>query len=135
MKRSHGAITVVVLLLVYAAFDDITTDRATSFRVEYTALMACVAWLVFVATGLIRQRHLVLGGVSLVAIAAAIWAQRAVDQGQSPGWRPEYTALATAYLWFSMLAIVLMVRGRSGDSSSHDLVDPAVDTTPRVRVQ
>ena len=44
------------LLLAFAAFDDITTDRtATSFRVEYTALFACAMWFVFLAVKLIRH--------------------------------------------------------------------------------
>jgi threonine/homoserine/homoserine lactone efflux protein len=51
------AITVVVILLMYAALDDITTDNATSFPLEYTMLVAGAAWLLYVAVGLIRSRR------------------------------------------------------------------------------
>ena len=50
-----GVITIVVLLLVFAAFDDITTDHATTFRPEYSALIGCAAWLTFVAARLLRE--------------------------------------------------------------------------------
>jgi len=46
-----GVITLVVLLLVFAAFDDITTDNATALPVEYSLLIACGAWLLSAARG------------------------------------------------------------------------------------
>ena len=57
-----GVLTLAALFLVFAAFDDITTDNATSFRAEYSALIACACWLSFVAMRLISTRHLILGG-------------------------------------------------------------------------
>ena len=35
-----AVVTIAALLLVFAAFDDITTDNATSFPLEYTILAA-----------------------------------------------------------------------------------------------
>lgn len=87
---SMAAITSLALLLAFAAFDDITTDNATTFRVEYTFLVACSGWLLFVAWSLIRGAHLVLGLASLL-----------------------FWALAGALLWLSWKA-----RRRSAPASS-----------------
>ena len=48
-------ISIVALLLAYAAFDDIMTDNATSFTVEYTMLAACGAWFAFLAVKRLRR--------------------------------------------------------------------------------
>ncbi|HEU4890882.1 MAG TPA: hypothetical protein VFT47_04995 [Vicinamibacterales bacterium] len=96
-----AAITLVVLLLVFAAFDDITTDSATTFRVEYTLLVGCAGWLLFVGWSLIRGGHRTFGFVSLVALASAVWAQQAIGPGMDPGrLRPEYGVITAVYLWF-----------------------------------
>ena len=39
-----GIVTLAAIFLTFLAFDDITTDNATSFRFEYTALVVCAAW-------------------------------------------------------------------------------------------
>jgi hypothetical protein len=101
---AHSAITVVALLLVFAAFDDITTDNATTFRVEYTFLVGCAGWLLFVAYSLIRGGHRTLGFASVVALASALWAQRVIQPGIVPGLQPEHIVTTTAYLWFWALA-------------------------------
>jgi hypothetical protein len=103
--------TFAALLLVFAAFDDITTDNATTSRVEYTFLVACSAWLAFVAVRLLRAGHRLLGGTSLVALATGVWAQRAIGPGIVPGFWTEYVAASVAYLWFVALALGLIWRG------------------------
>ena len=97
---ANAAITVVALLLVYAAFDDITTDNATTFLVEYMLLVGCAGWLLFVAWSLIRGGHRSLGSSSLVALAGALWAQRVIGPDMAPGLRPEHVGIVIAYLWF-----------------------------------
>jgi hypothetical protein len=114
---ANAAITLVALLLVFAAFDDITTDNATTFRVEYTLLVGCVGWLLFVAWSLIRGGQRTLGYASLVALAGALWAQHAIGPGMVPGLRPEYIVMTTAYFWFWALAgamLRLAWRARKG---------------------
>jgi hypothetical protein len=106
-----GAVTFVVLLLVFAAFDDITTDNSTTFAVEYTFLLASAVWLGFVVWRLLRARHYVLGGVSLLALAGALWGQRAIRPGILPGFWPEYVIVTAAYMWFLALSFVLIWRG------------------------
>jgi hypothetical protein len=112
-----AAITLVALLLVFAAFDDITTDNATTFRVEYTFLVGCAGWLLFVAWSLIRGGHRALGSTSLAALASALWAQHAMGTGKVPGLRPQYLVMTAAYFWFCALAgamLWLAWRARKG---------------------
>lgn len=104
-------ISFVVLFLVFAAFDDITTDNATRFTVEYTVLIACAAWLGWLALGLIRSVHRTLGLVSLAALAGALWGQRGIGPGITPGLWPAYVVTTGAFLWFVALAMVLLVLG------------------------
>jgi hypothetical protein len=101
---ANAAITFVALLLIFAAFDDITTDTATTFHVEYTFLVGCAGWLAFVIYSLIRRGHRTLGLVSLVALASALWAQHAIGPGMLSGLRPEYIVMTAAYFWFWALA-------------------------------
>jgi hypothetical protein len=120
-RKLNAAITIAALFLVFAAFDDITTDNATTFRVEYTFLVGCTAWLLFVAWSLIRGGHRTLGFVSLVALASAVWAQHAIRPGMVPGWRPEYVVFTTAYCWFWALAGTMLWLGwREGKLRERD---------------
>lgn len=117
----NGAITFVVVLLIFAAFDDITTDNATAFTAEYSILLVCTGWLLFVASSLLRAGHRVLGGVSLVALAAGLWAQRAIGPGIVPGLWPEYVAITAAYGWFIALALTLLWLGWRTYPNGHRL--------------
>jgi hypothetical protein len=107
---SRAAITIVALLLTFAAFDDITTDNATTFRVEYTLLVACAGWLLFVAWSLLRDGHRALGIASLASLAGALWAQHAIGPRSSMARevRPEYVVITAAYLWFWVLAATML---------------------------
>ena len=109
-----GLVTVGVLLLAFAAFDDITTDNATAFTLEYTFLVACAGWLFFLGLRLLRQHDHALGGVSLLALAGAVWAQRAIGPGITAGFRAEYVVVTAAYLWFLALSALLLRRGWRG---------------------
>src|SRR4029453_7135946 len=99
-----AVVTIAALLLVFAAFDDITTDNATSFPLEYTILAASAVWLLFIAVRLMRHGHGLLGGISLLALASAVWGQPAV------GFKPEYVAMMTAYGWFCALSLAMLWR-------------------------
>jgi len=110
-----AVVTIAVLLLVFAAFDDITTDDATSFPLEYTILIASAVWLLFVAVRLMRHGEGLLGGISLLALAGAVWGQRAVGPGvvwhqRGGGFKPEYVAVTSAYGWFWILALAMLWR-------------------------
>lgn len=117
---ASGLATIATLLLIFAAFDDITTDNATTFRTEYGLLLAGAGWLIFVAVRLLRAGHQLLGGASLLAVAGGVWAQRAIGPGIVPGFRAEYVVAGAAYLWFFALAIglVWLARRRRGPEAS-----------------
>jgi hypothetical protein len=113
--RRDAVVTIAALLLVFAAFDDITTDNATSFPLEYTILIASAVWLLFIAGRLMRHGHGLLGGISLLALAGAVWGQRAVGPGvvwgqRAAGFKPEYVAVMTAYGWFCALSLAMLWR-------------------------
>lgn len=107
-----GVLSLVAVFLAFAAFDDITTDNATSFRVEYTFLAFCAAWFLAVAVRLLLAHHRVLGWISLGALGAAIFGLRGMAPGITPGLWLEYLATAGALVWFLALAIVLLWLGR-----------------------
>jgi hypothetical protein len=122
----NGVVTSVALLLVYAAFDDIATDNATAFPVEYSLLVVCGAWLFFVAWDLVRRGYRFPGGVSVLAAAAAVWGQRAIVPGGAPGFRLEAGTLIVAYLWFWALSFWLLWSGRRRrlHTEVYDLLQP-----------
>ena len=77
-----GFATLVFLLVAYLAFDDITTDNATSFTLEYTFLLAC-----------------------------AVWGQRKVGPGTVASWQLEYLATLAGMFWFLVLSAILVAMG------------------------
>jgi hypothetical protein len=106
-----GLISAVAVLLAFGAFDDITTDNATRFTVEYTSLAACAVWFGFVAMRLIRLGRRTLGLISLVALLAAFWAQRGIGPGMTPDLWPQYGTMLVVFVWFLVLAATLVVLG------------------------
>ena len=106
-----AVITVGVVLLAFAAFDDITTDSGTSFAAEYSGLILCGAWLAVLAVRQLRGRQLVPGSVSLLALAGAIWGQGAIGPGTVPSTDLRYLATVGAFAWFAALSIVLLLQG------------------------
>jgi hypothetical protein len=50
-------VTLAIAVLAFAAIDDVTTDTADTFVVEYTFLAASAAWLVFLTVRWVRQRR------------------------------------------------------------------------------
>ena len=97
----------LVLLLAFAAFDDITTDKATDFTVEYSVLAGCGLWLLVVSIRLLRRGHQILSGASLVALTAALWGQRGIRTGITRGLWPEYLVMVAAFVWFAALTLLL----------------------------
>lgn len=106
-----GLATLAAAGMAYLAFDDITTDNATSFTVEYLVLAGCAAVCLWVAIGLTRRRRRILGTVSLLMLAGALLGQRGIGPGTVPGWRAEYLATVGALIWFLALSVVLIVQG------------------------
>jgi len=103
----YCVVTVVALRLVWGAIDDITTDNSTDFRPEYVALIACGGWLTLVAVRLLRGGRLLLGGLSVAALVAGVWAQRVIRPGGVPEARLESAVVIAAYFWFVAVAVNL----------------------------
>jgi len=106
-----GFVTLAFIVLAWLAFDDITTDNATSFPVEYTCLLACAIWCLVVAVRLATKGRFILGTASALALVAAVWGQRSIGSGTVPSWQPQYVATVAAIIWFLSLAAVLIVLG------------------------
>ncbi len=53
--RRDSAITIVAVVVLLLALDDITTDNASSFWLEWLAVGACVAWFVYAARRFFRK--------------------------------------------------------------------------------
>jgi len=101
--RRQAAITFVVVVLAVAAFDDITTDNATSFPLERTMLAGAGIWFLLVATRLWREGHRVIGALSLGLLTIAALVQPTV--GPRIATTPfGYLVTVATLAWFLALA-------------------------------
>lgn len=113
--RWRGCLSFVVLLLTWAALDDITTDNANSFPVEYALLVLSGIWFGSVAACLLGRRRTVAGIISVVALVAAVVAFWSLPHHYSAssrvsqlGWFP--------LAWFFALAVGMAVRPWSANT-------------------
>jgi hypothetical protein len=105
--RRGALVTLGAVGLAFMALDDITTDRSTgNFLPERILLAACAAWFAFVGARLIRERHRILGGLSLGVLALGAAVQPGVGPGLAPMWFKyvAYGATLGALGWFVVLA-------------------------------
>lgn len=101
-----AAVTLAAVLLAFAAFDDITTDRATAFTVEWAGLAVCAVWLLAVSWRVLRSQHQWLGSISMVVLVVAAGAGSTIRPGTDP-FHIEYLTTIAALLWFLSLAGIL----------------------------
>jgi hypothetical protein len=109
-----GVVTLAVVALAFAAFDDITTDNATRFPLEYSMLSAGGAWCLIVIVRLARASHRALAVVSLIVLGAAVWGAPALGDRTLSGLAPRYLATLAGLTWFFALAVVLILSGLRG---------------------
>ena len=87
-----AVLTFTAVLIAFAAFDDITTDTATTFTSEWLGLGVCAAWLLIVSWRLVRGERRWLGSVSVIALVVAIGAGSTIRPvpvlSGSSIWRP-----------------------------------------------
>jgi hypothetical protein len=69
--RWRGVLSILLLVLAWLALDDITTDNATTFVLEYSILVVCGVWFTGVAVWLLARRRPALG-IHVVAVALAL---------------------------------------------------------------
>jgi hypothetical protein len=65
-------VSLVVLLLSWLALDDITTDSATAFPLEYTILVLAGIWFAALGVALIAERRVAAGICSVAAVALGV---------------------------------------------------------------
>lgn len=106
-----AVLTVTAVLIAFAAFDDITTDTATTFWFEWLGLGVCAAWLLIVSWREVRSGHRRLGWVSVIALVIAVGAGSAIRPGIGPS-RIEYLATMAGLAWFLGLGGILATRAR-----------------------
>ena len=105
--RGRGAVSLVLLVLSWLALDDITTDNANEFPLEYTILVSAGIWFAALGVALVARRRFFAGTSSLVAVAlgvAAFWSLPHHYQPASPVNLLGYLPLA----WFLGVAIWLL---------------------------
>ena len=105
-----AAVTLATVLVAFAAFDDITTDVATTFTFEWVGLAACAVWLNIASWRLVRSEHRWLGAVSLAVLAAAVGAGSRIRPGTGP-FQIEYLTTVAGLLWFLTLVGILTGQG------------------------
>lgn len=115
--RGRGVVSLIVLALVWLALDDITTDNADRFPLEYGILLLAGLWFLGLGGWLIARRRVAAGLVSLGAVALgllAFWSLPHHDQPPAAVNDLGYVPLA----WFAGTAVWLLAarlpRGRDG---------------------
>jgi cation transport ATPase len=104
-----AVLTFTAVLFAFAAFDDITTDVATTFTFEWVALGLCAAWLLVVSWRLCRSEHPWLGFASVIALVVAVGAGSTIRPGIGP-FQVEYLATIAGLIWFLGLGSILATR-------------------------
>ena len=115
--RWMGVVSVFALLLTWAALDDITTDSAQRFDVEYTLLGLSGAWFVGIGAWLVARGQRMLGAATLAAVAvgiAAFWSLPHRGEQASGVNYLGYVPLA----WCLALMVWMLVAPRPEASSS-----------------
>ena len=105
--RARGAVSLVVLLLSWLALDDITTDNANEFPLEYALLVSAGIWFTALGVLLVVKRHVCGGISSLVAVGlsvVAFWSLPHHYQPPSAINHLGYVPLA----WFAGLTVWLL---------------------------
>jgi peptidoglycan/LPS O-acetylase OafA/YrhL len=114
--RAAGALSLVVLVLSWLALDDITTDNATTFRVEYAMLVLAGLWFAWLGVALIRKGRAAAGAVSLAAVGLGVIAFWSLPHHYQPASMVNLLGLAPL-AWFLGLSIWLAAGSRSRQPS------------------
>jgi hypothetical protein len=107
--RIWGVVSLGVLLMTWLAGDDITTDNATTFPLEYAMLVLAAVWFAALGVALARRGRVVEGVASLAAVGLGVAACWDLPHHYQPFSRLNgfmYLSLA----WFFGLSIRLAAR-------------------------
>jgi hypothetical protein len=111
-----GIASILLLMLAWAALDDITTDTATAFVPEYSILVVCGIWFTAVAVWLLVRRRALTGIISLFAVALAVIAFWSLPHHYGQGSPINYLGLLSL-AWF--LALAVWMAARRGGAVKH----------------
>ena len=118
-----GGMTFAVVVIGFLSFDDITTDNATRFPLEYSFLLGGAIWCLLVTVWMARTGHQALATISLLALGSAVWGQRAIGPGIVPSLQPEYVATLAGAGWFLALSLILLLLGMRGNRARSPVSD------------
>jgi len=114
--RGRGAVSLIVLLLSWLALDDITTDNANEFPLEYTILVSAGIWFVALGVSLVAKRRYLPGIPSLAAVALGVMAFWSLPHHYQPPAPVNYLGYVPL-AWFVGLTVwLLAARGQAGTS-------------------
>ena len=117
--RGRGALSLVFLVLSWLALDDITTDNANEFPLEYAILVAAGIWFAALGASLIAMRRVLAGIFSLAAVAAGVAAFWSLPHHYQPASFLNLLGFVPL-AWFLGLAVWL-VAGRARVSRAQGL--------------
>jgi hypothetical protein len=106
-----GVVTGAAVILAFGAFDDITTDNATSFEVEYSCLVLCLIWMAALIARLAKRGLNLLALLCAMLVLAILWGQRQIGPGTTASWQLEYVLATTAIIGIFLVACGLIVKG------------------------
>jgi hypothetical protein len=107
--RTDGVVTLALLVLAFLAFDDITTDNATSFTLEYAFLTACAVWGFILIARLALRSRFITAAVCASLLMAILWGQRGIGPGTRASWQPEYVVASVAFVGFLVVSTYLLL--------------------------
>jgi len=118
-----GGITLAAMALAMLALDDITTDNATQFPVEYGILTVCAAWLLSVAwplwrSGSRRNAALILASLAVATLLCAGGIGHKRDGGWAAYW-PQYVVLLWAWIHGIVVGILMIRHGLRPKGALH----------------
>jgi hypothetical protein len=105
--RVKGLLSLCVLVLSWLALDDITTDNATAFPVEYAMLVLAGLWFAWLAMALLRKGRALAGAVSLAAVGLGVLAFWSLPHHYRPASMVNLLGLASI-AWFVGVAAWLI---------------------------
>ena len=120
--RWIGVVSGFVLLLTWAALDDITTDSAQRFEFEYTLLALSGIWFAGVGAWLVVRRRTLVGFATLAAVVAGIAAFWSLPHRGEQASGVNYAGLAP--LAWCLALIVWLLVARNQEASTHSVPGP-----------
>ena len=105
--RARGWVSLVVLAFSWLALDDITTDNATRFPLEYTMLVLAGAWFAVLGVWLVVKGRAFAGIGSLMAVVLGVLAFWSLPHHYQPPSAVNIMGYAPL-AWFLVLAVWLV---------------------------